>query len=268
MPFRKERELYRSFFSMLGFYPHNISYYKLALTHKSIAAKDENGKLANNERLEFLGDAILDAVVGDIVFRHFRKKNEGFLTNARSKIVQRETLGKIAIEIGLDKLVQYSCKKHGHNSHIEGNAFEAIVGAIYLDRGYVYCMQFMEKRIIAHLLNIDKIAFSEANFKSKLFEWCQKNRLKLEINLLNQHEERRPVPVFKTQVVIEDIKLAIGLGYSKKESQQVACRETLKQLKKDKKLESDIFLNKEKRTAMEANPAMAVPSIEPELELK
>lgn len=136
LPFRKDKELYSSFYKILGFYPHHIQYYEQALHHKSSSIKKQ-GSWINNERLEFLGDAILDAVVGDIVFRHFKGKREGFLTNTRSKIVQRETLNRLAVEIGLDKLIISSTHSSTHNSYMCGNAFEAMVGAIYLDRGYI-----------------------------------------------------------------------------------------------------------------------------------
>lgn len=174
LPFRKEKELYSSLFNVIGFYPHDISLYKLALLHKSIAKRNEKGRPVNNERLEFLGDAILDAIVGDIVFRHFEGKREGFLTNTRSKIVQRETLNKLAQEIGISQLIKSNGHSSSHNSYMDGNAFEALVGAIYLDRGYEACMRFMQKRILSQLINLDKVAYKEVNFKSKLIEWCQK----------------------------------------------------------------------------------------------
>lgn len=176
LPFRKEKELYSSLFNVIGFYPHDISLYKQALLHKSIAKRNEKGRPVNNERLEFLGDAILDAIVGDIVFRHFEGKREGFLTNTRSKIVQRETLNKLAQEIGISQLIKSNGHSSSHNSYMDGNAFEALVGAIYLDRGYEACMRFMQKRILSQLINLDKVAYKEVNFKSKLIEWCQKKQ--------------------------------------------------------------------------------------------
>ena len=123
LSFRKEKELYRAFRKMMGFYPHNISLYQEALMHKSMLAHAKSGTPLNNERLEFLGDAVLSAVVGEIVYHHFPRKREGFLTNTRSKIVQRESLGKLAAEIGLDKLIR--CNEHNqmHNSYLAGNAF-------------------------------------------------------------------------------------------------------------------------------------------------
>ena len=180
LPFRQEKELFSALYDILGFYPHDINLYKQALLHKSASKRNEKGRPVNNERLEFLGDAILDAVVGDIVFRHFEGKREGFLTNTRSKLVSRDTLGKLAKEMGISDLIKFAGHNTSHNSYMNGNAFEALVGAIYLDRGYDACMRFMEKRILAQLINIDKVAYKEVNFKSKLLEWSQKNRVKME----------------------------------------------------------------------------------------
>ena len=130
--FRKDRESYLCFYRILGFYPRDIRIYEQALLHKSSAVRSEMGRLLNNERLEFLGDAILDAIVGDIVYKRFEGKREGFLTNTRSKIVQRETLNKLAVEIGLDKLIKYSTRSSSHNSYMYGNAFEAFIGECHV----------------------------------------------------------------------------------------------------------------------------------------
>ena len=154
--------------SQIGFVPNNKSLYRLALLHKSASKMTSKGVVLNYERLEFLGDAILDAVVADIVYKKFEGKREGFLTNTRSKIVQRETLNRLAIEIGLDKLIKYSARQSSHNSYMCGNAFEALVGAIYLDRGYRACKHFMEHRIIGPYINLEKISRKEVNFKSCL----------------------------------------------------------------------------------------------------
>lgn len=233
LPFRKEKELYSSLYHILGFYPRNIRFYKQALLHKSSSVKGEHGKWINNERLEFLGDAILDAVVGDVVFRRFEGKKEGFLTNARSKIVQRETLNKVAVEIGLHKLIKYSIHaNNSHNNNMCGNAFEALIGAIYLDRGYNCCMQFMQERILDKFVSVDSIAYTEVNFKSKLIEWTQKNKISISFELLEQGSEQDGTPTFSSQVFLQNIQCGCGKGYSKKESQQIAAKETLEMLKK------------------------------------
>ncbi len=262
LPFRKEKELYVSLHQIIGFYPRDIELYKTALLHKSIARRNDKGKPVNNERLEFLGDAILDAVVGDIVFQHFPGKREGFLTNTRSKLVQRETLGRLAKEMGINDLIVSASRNQSHNSYMGGNAFEALVGAIYLDRGYDACMRFMQKRILSQLINIDKVAYKEVNFKSKLLEWTQKNRVRMEFQLLQQKKDENGSPVFAYQVVIEGIKGASATGYSKKESQQTASKLTLEMLRKQPQFIDAVFAAKTDRTKMEEEPTMAVPSTE------
>ena len=236
--FRKDKESYFRFYKMLGFYPRNISIYEQALLHKSSSIKSEQGRLLNNERLEFLGDAILDAVVADIVYKKFEGKREGFLTNTRSKIVQRETLNRLAIEIGLDKLIKYSARQSSHNSYMCGNAFEALVGAIYLDRGYRACKHFMEHRIIGPYINLEKISRKEVNFKSKLIEWSQKNRVELTFELITQSHDQCFSPTFESEVLIEGIPAGRGIGYSKKESQQRAAHEAMVKIKDSVFMES------------------------------
>ena len=263
LPFRKEKELFSTFRAILGFYPRNISLYKQALLHKSVGRRNEKGRPVNNERLEFLGDAILDAVVGDIVYRHFEGKREGFLTNTRSKLVSRDTLGKLAKEMGIDQLVKSADHSTSHNSYKSGNAFEALVGAIYLDRGYDACMRFMEKRILAQVINIDKVAYKEVNFKSKMLEWSQKNRVKLEFRDLEQHkDESSGSPVFTTQIFLEGIAGCKGTGYSKKESHQNASKDTLQRLRREPQFIDEVFAAKADRTKMEEEPVMAAPDID------
>ena len=262
--FRKDKELYLSLYSIIGIYPHDISYYRVALMHKSALRRNENGRLVNNERLEFLGDAILDAIVGDIVYRHFPGKREGFLTNTRSKIVQRDTLNRLASEMGIIKLVTTNGKANSsHNSYMGGNAFEALVGAIYLDQGYDACMKFMKKRILKQMINIDKVAYKEVNFKSKLLEWTQKNRVKIEFRLLSQKSDKGS-PVFEYQVLLEGVEGCSATGYSKKESQQKASKLTLEQLRRKPQFIDEVFAAKSNRTKMEEEPATAVPKIEEE----
>jgi len=229
----------------MGFYPHNIQVYEQALLHKSTAIRSEEGHWLNNERLEFLGDAVLNSVVGDIVYRYFDGKKEGFLTSTRSKIVQRDTLNKLAVEIGLDKLVKYGCRSSSHNNYIYGNAFEALVGAIYIDRGYACCQQFIEKRIIDKYINLEKMSRKEVNFKSRLIEWGQKYKFELSFELIDQHYDDDNNPVFQSEVLIEGIPAGSGVGYSKKESQQLAAHDALTRIKKDCALKEEIEHAKE-----------------------
>lgn len=287
LPFRKEKELYSALYDILGFYPRNITYYKLALMHKSLGhrATEEEiralegkgkrkgkggkgnqrgrlGKHINNERLEFLGDAILDAVVGDVVYQEFPGKPEGFLTNARSKLVQRETLGKLAKEMGITRLILASGRTATHNSYMGGNAFEALVGAIYLDRGYKACQEFWTERIMKKFLNVEKIAYKEVNFKSKLLEWSQKNRVTLEFRLEDQSQDKNGSPIFVHTVVLEGVDGCRAEGFSKKESQQKASEMTLKKLRSDNRFLDSIFAAKTARTQMDEDPTMAVPDVE------
>lgn len=262
LPFRKDKELYLSLYNVIGFYPHDISHYKLALMHKSVMHRNKKGKPLNNERLEFLGDAILDATVGDIVYRHFPGKREGFLTNTRSKLVQRETLNRLADEMGISRLIMSSGRSSSHNSSMGGNAFEALVGAIYLDRGYDACMQFIERRILGKMINIDRVAYKEVNFKSKLIEWCQKNRIKMRFELIKQEKDSQGNPVFKFAVVLETVKCSEGSGFSKKESQQLASKLTLERLKKEPQFIDEVFAAKTERTKMEEEPVEIVPETE------
>ena len=264
LPFRKEKELFSSLYAILGFYPRNIEYYKMALMHKSIRKRNDKGKPLNNERLEFLGDAILDATVGYIVYRHYEGKREGFLTNTRSKLVSRETLGKIANEMGLGSLLLSASHSTSHNSYVEGNAFEALVGAIYLDRGYEACLEFFEKRVLGRYVDLDKVAFKEVNFKSKLLEWSQKNRVRMEYRMLKQKKDDNGNPIFSFQVVLEGIEGEQGTGFSKKEAQQEASKDTLQRLKREPQFVDAIFAAKTERTKMEETPAMAVPDTEQE----
>lgn len=245
--FRKDKEPYLCFYKMLGFYPRNIEIYQQALLHKSSSIKAGKGQLLNNERLEFLGDAILDAIVADIVYKKFEGKREGFLTNTRSKIVQRETLNRVAVEIGLDKLIKYTTRQSSHNSYMCGNAFEALIGAIYLDRGYRACKKFMEERIINQYLNLEKISRKEVNFKSKLIEWSQKNKFCVEFNLIEQSLDSDQNPIFETQITVENIPAGTGKGYSKKESQQEAAHATLTKIKGDPQFIDAIFAAKAER---------------------
>ena len=229
----------------------------MALSHKSIHFKNKKGKPVNNERLEFLGDAILDAIVGDIVYKHFPGKREGFLTNTRSKLVQRETLNKIAQEIGLSRLIYSSGRNFSHNSYMAGNAFEALIGALYLDRGYNLCMRFMQKKILTKMVNIDTVAYKEVNFKSRLIEWAQKNKMNIAFNLLEQKKDDEGNPVFKYCVVIEGIKCNSASGFSKKESQQLASEETLEYIKKNTRFCDALFESKKKRQEAEQNKETA-----------
>lgn len=277
LPFRKNKEFLSALYDILGFYPHDIEVYRVAFSHKSLSfhrdfnPKERKGKERrnrnndnptkplNNERLEYLGDAVLESVVSDILFRHYPTKREGFLTSTRSKIVQRESLNKLATEMGLERLIQAAHGTRMSHTNIGGNAFEALMGAIYLDRGYRFCHWFIANRVIGHYIDLDNVAQKEVNFKSKLLEWSQKNRININFKDAACEGEGKG---FKTTITIEGIVAGRGGGRSKKESQQEASKEALTRMRRDAKMYDSLFRAKEKRTAMEAEESFALPKID------
>ncbi|MBP3213543.1 MAG: ribonuclease III [Bacteroidaceae bacterium] len=264
--FVSEKKPFLRLKSILGFYPHNIKLYELALMHKSVARYEQEMKRKkrtprekreerkqskkagkqdkispsqiSNERLEFLGDAVLGAIVADILYRHYGNKQEGFLTMLRSKIVCRSTLNQVAISLGLDKLIHHvGAVTTGHNSFMNGNAFEAFVGAIYLDRGYQYCCRFLEEQVFKKYIDIESMEKQEINFKSVLIEWCQKYQYRFVFSQKESRESGKSnTPIFHSSLFIEGIPCGTGDGYSKKESDQNAAQQALKRIKRDKAL--------------------------------
>nr|WP_185153889.1 ribonuclease III [Dysgonomonas sp. 520] len=232
----------------MNFYPFNITLYEQALLHKSSSIRMKDGRWINNERLEFLGDAILDAIVADIVFKEFEYKKEGFLTDMRSKIVKRETLNRLALELGLNKLIKTSAQA-SHKTHMYGNALEALIGAIYLDQGYRAAKKFVIERLIKKYLDIEAVATSEANFKSRLIEWSQKNKISILFDLVDSQVDEDNNPIFTTAIVIYEKEAGRAKGYSKKESQQKAAKLALEKLQETEFL-TYVFEQKEKETEL------------------
>jgi ribonuclease-3 len=238
--FHPKKNTYFALRKILGFFPNNILLYEEALLHKSYSREDlTQRRYKNNERLEFLGDAILNAVIADIVFKKFKNKDEGFLTNTRSKIVKREMMDKISCELGLSKLVVSSARLLSQKNHVSGNALEAFIGAIYLDQGYRRTYRFIKDKIIKKYINIDAIAQKEVNFKSKLLEWSQRRKVEMEFKLLENFTDNDHNPIFQSQVFLNGVLAGIGTGYSKKESHQQAAHMALKRIGTDKE-----FVNK------------------------
>lgn len=241
-----KKESYFALKQILGFPPKRIEYYREALLHKSSFRENASGRVLNNERLEFLGDAILDAVIADIVFKHFPDRDEGFLTNTRSKIVKRETLDKISYELGLHRIITSSTRSNSPTSHILGNALEAFIGAVYLDQGYRATKRFIEKKIIGPYIDIDEVARKEENFKSKLLEWCQKNKIKLDYRLSDNPVDEDGNATFRTIALLNGREAGTGDGYSKKESQQRASQMAYRKIRADKEFVSGLKEKSEK----------------------
>lgn len=214
-------------YSILGFVPGNVRLYKTAMTHSSSATG--NRKLACNERLEFLGDAVLSSVTADFLYSKFRREREGFLSKSRSNLVCRERLNELALEIGLDKFVTACGLPRQHNSYVYGNALEALIGAIYVDKGYKYCRRFLLNKVFSRLSDIDAVVKSDKNYKSRLIEWCQKNHKEADFRIVFE-EIRKDGAYFVCELFVDGGSCGNGEGYSKREAQQKAARQAIELL--------------------------------------
>ena len=219
----RDKEFYAAIDDMFGFMPHNIELYKLALIHKSASVELEDGSHINNERLEFLGDAVIESITSDYLFIEFPDRDEGFMTQLRSKIVSRQSLNRIASKIVLDKHVISHAAGNVTQKHIYGDAFEAMMGAIYLDKGYDFANRLLINDIFGQYLSIDEVLQSETDFKSRLIEWCQKNHYSIEFRTVNDGSSSMARPVFVSTVYIDGIAVGHGSGDSKKQAEQRAA---------------------------------------------
>ncbi len=211
---------------MLGYKPVNISLYKTALTHRSVKEKAEE----NNERLEYLGDAILSALIADYLYKRYPYREEGFLTEMRSKMVNRQQLNEIAVRMGLKKITVFNKTDSSLKvSQIFGNTLEALVGAIFLDQGYKKTAHWVMKRIIMPHMFVDDLEILEINHKNKLYGWANKNGRLLEFETLNEKLEngRR---LFTVAAVLDGKNIGIGKAYNKKDASQIAAQEAVLKL--------------------------------------
>lgn len=209
-----------------GYRPRNLELFQRALTHKSIA---HNNDELSNERLEFLGDAILDAVIAEMLFSLYPEEDEGHLTKIKSKVVSRRTLSMIGEEMEIGSVLRYNRGRSIKMSTIEGNAFEALVGALYLDAGYLQVKKSLNDHILRKYIDLNQILEEEIDFKSKLFIWSQKNRLPLEFEVISE-ENLGSAWNYKVRVVINEQEFGRGSGSSKKKAEQAASKETLELL--------------------------------------
>ena len=227
--FCKDRESYFLLYNFLGFIPRHLHPYQTAFTHSS-STSGHNKKLKNNERLEFLGDAVLSSIISDYLYTTFRNQREGFLSKSRSRLVCRDSLNNIALKIGLDKFIGSTNKGQHHNTHIYGNALEALIGAIYIDRGYSFCRTFVIEKVLTVIPDIESIIKDDNNYKSLLIEWSQKEHREVTFNLLSE-EKRTDGMLFTTEVLVDGELYGLGEGFSKRESQQNAAKEALEKIK-------------------------------------
>ena len=212
---------------ILGFLPGKVGLYELAFIHKSASLSDSKGNPLNYERLEYLGDAVLGLVIAEFLYRQYPNRNEGFLTKMRSKIVNGDHLSTLTQQMGLTQLMDKRIQNEQANRHILGDTFEALIGAIYLDKGYRRARKFLLKKVMRKHIDLADLERNETNFKSQLIEWAQKNRK--EVTFYTDIEPYDPTH-FISYVSIGDTLFGSGTGVSKKEAEQCAALETLKEL--------------------------------------
>jgi len=227
-----DKKLVAALKNLLGFYPKNLSLYKLAFFHKSVAPELKAGKKASNERLEFLGDAILDAVVADYLFKKYPFEDEGFLTELRSKIVSRKNLNHLAGKMGLDKFIKSDNRANVKHNSIIGDALEAMIGAIYLDKGFLSTQKFILVQLIRNHIDVDELQEQELNFKSRLIEWVQKERKVLRFDVVSETDmgSRR---LFVINAIVDDTVMGTGQDFSKKRAEQLAAEKAYEKIEQD-----------------------------------
>jgi len=228
----RDREFIKKLKNILGFVPGNAVLYKMAFRHRSVAKVLKNGSKSSNERLEFLGDAILGSVIAELLFKAYPYKEEGFLTEMRSKIVNRANLNQLARKMGFDQLLVFDQKMVNvstKNHSMLGDAFEALVGAVYLDKGYNFTKDFLLKRIVKPYVDVHTLELTETNFKSKLIEWCQRHGKDVTFDLIANIEGDSP-KLFTIQAVIDGESFGIGRDYNKKNAEKQAAEKTCEAL--------------------------------------
>ncbi|MCB2197242.1 MAG: ribonuclease III [Bacteroidetes bacterium] len=224
--FSSNKKFYKLIYQLTGVYPSNLQVFQIAFTHKSASRSLEKSRRLNNERLEFLGDAILASVVADFLYSYFPFKKEGFLTKLRARIVSRDQLNDIALKMGLQYHIVAQNRING-TKNIYGNALEALIGAIYVDKGYKKTKDFVIQKIINNNIDLVKLAFTDSDYKSQVIEWAQKNK----IEIIFEDEEIESTDhnnlYFTSTIKVDDHILGNGKGLSKKEAQQNASKEAL-----------------------------------------
>jgi ribonuclease-3 len=226
-----ESKIYNAVKLITGFYPKNISLYQMAFRHSSVSVKIKKKSNNSNERLEYLGDAILGAVIAEFLFNTFPFKDEGFLSQLRSRIVSRSQLDKLAVKLGLNELIEFDLKGLPYLS-IYGDAFEAFIGAIYIDQGFDKTKKFIVERIMKFHIDINDIENTDSDYKSKLINFCQRNKRQINFSLINEIGKGNKKE-FIVQVEINNKKYGLSRNFSKRRAEQHAAELTIKQLTKN-----------------------------------
>jgi ribonuclease-3 len=229
--FSRDKHLYQAIKNIFGFYPRNIFLYRLAFLHRSAGDETLRGIKINNERLEFLGDAILDAITADYLFRTFPTKDEGFLTEMRSKIVSRAQLNKLSQKLGLEQLIRLDTGSSNIYRSCQGDALEALIGAMYLDRGYSFTRNILLERIIKHYFDINELVNQEWNFKSLMIEWAQKEKKQLSFNVVEETGTgyRKQYII---EILVDNLPVGRGQDFSIKGAEQNAAEKAWNKMTK------------------------------------
>ena len=229
----EDMQLFVALKNIFGFYPGNIFLYKLAFRHKSQALELNNGSRVSNERLEYLGDAILSAVVADHLFKMFPYKDEGFLTEMRSRIVSRAQLNKLSQKLGIDTLINANTEKNNVYRSMKGDAFEALIGAMYLDKGYNFTRQIVIEKIIRQHFDLHELENNNTNYKSQIIEWSQREKRPVEFVILNEvgHGYNKQYVV---DILVDKVSMGKGRDYSIKGAEQDAAMKALLQIEAQK----------------------------------
>ena len=222
------RNLNKSIKNIFGFKPGNLHLYRLAFRHKS-ANKDVNGIKINNERLEYLGDAIIGSIIAEYLFKKFPYKGEGFLTEMRSKIVCRSNLDKLSRKLGIDRLIESSADTKSAAKSMRGDAFEAFIGALYLDKGYAFTRKVIIKRIVNIHIDIDTLEHLDTNFKSKLIEWSQKEKKEVEFRVISEKGIKNKHQ-YEVEVYVDEEPISRGIDFSIKGAEKIAAEKACNEL--------------------------------------
>ena len=228
----QDKQLAQSIRQIVGRSPSNLTLYRLATQHVSVAKKNQHGIRESNERLEYLGDAVLGMVVAEYLFKKFPFKDEGFLTEIRSRIVNRESLNQLARKLGVREIVRFDEKgKPQHSSRLShksigGNTLEALVGAVYLDKGFRAARMFITQKMLIPHFDLSSVVENDTNYKSKVIEWAQKNNREVRYEIVETRGGKQ-YKEFITQLLLDDEPISTGSGYSKKKSEQRASEKAL-----------------------------------------
>ncbi|MDX2429977.1 MAG: ribonuclease III [Bacteroides sp.] len=228
-----ERRFYFQLIRMLGFLPLKVSIYKLAFLPKSALVNHPQAASINNERLEYLGDAVLSTIVADYLFLKFPNCDEGFLTKVRARIVKRKNLDYLASQIDIPSMIRHGVLPGNKSKHIYGNMLEALVGAIYLDRGYKVARKFFLKRILERHIDLNLLVNKDPDYKSRVIEWAQKYKIEVVFESLEEHSSGQKFPSFISTISLNSKKKGTGRGSTKKAAEQRAAREAMNSIQND-----------------------------------